>query len=1115
MDPIPSDLPVVDSAIAALPQDLLCRVEPDQVHLIAPSQIAQIPSQASFNKWTPDIRKKLDEAQLQQLDTSVISVELISPNQRLLLSDAQIGALAPSQWKFLAVGEISRIPADNFSTLVNTFYLSDTYGFSEAQRNALTASQIQALPIGVNIRLNWMTPQQVGWLSSSQIANVPIDEIHLLHDWQIPYVTPAQFAEMTNLSQFVNFTDEVMAKLTVEQLQALPDKQLAEYMRIEQYMDPPAVYRPGGMGVGSHLMAPIPGTMSFDAYYITNPNDATHVAATGEGAWSDPATWGGNEIPGAGARIYIPEGAVVRFDAQMSEMAQTLRIDGALFFATDQDTEMRVETIVVGGVGKLHIGDEAAPIGDAFTARLLFPTEGRIDTQWDPALVSRGLISRGELRVVGREVTPYAALSVDPMKNDRTLQFQQAPIGWRVGDELVIAGTNPIGADFESEHVTIASIEGNVVTVETGLQYNHDAPDGYGFSVHVANLNRNVQFLADDPSAPAQQRPHIAFTESPNVLVENARVEGFGRTDKSQDVTDPIVVDGVLRSGGENPRARYALHFHHTARDAETPGVLRGNVVIGSPGWGYVIHSSYAELDNNVALDVVGAAFVGEDGNEIGVMSRNLALNARGYDAGLQQGPLARIKAVPIDPQDLSKGYHNLHDFGHNGHGFWLQGPGIALVENIVSGSLSSAYGYFTASDRNKFDAVNLDDPTVAAGKDAVAVSTVPLKQFSGNTSYAAHQGLEIWFSQLYFPGDSTLIDNYTAWNTRRAVQLFYSGNINIRNSTLLGHLDLFSNPNFTSHEGVGVNGLVHDVVLDNLRIEGFITGVTAPVRRDTAIIGGVYRNLQNLKIVKGHDTIRSLEVVEPIAFLPLSPSEIAGRETYNVATINDFEIHDAGTRRIESLFSADDLRVAIGGGDVLRLYFADQTADAIPFPTASYANNLDVAKYVGKSNAELEKAFGIWFNGGPPPSNAFTPANFLALAAYENEPSLQADFDGDGDADGSDFLTWQRAQGNVNASTRLGDANGDNLVNNVDRQIWERAFGLWGLAPQARAPLSASVLNALAATPPTRTAEQDVDVSLEPSLSAAPRERSRAGVRPRRTAFAMVATELPVYLEQ
>ncbi len=60
----------------------------------------------------------------------------------------------------------------------------------------------------------------------------------------------------------------------------------------------------------------------------------------------------------------------------------------------------------------------------------------------------------------------------------------------------------------------------------------------------------------------------------------------------------------------------------------------------------------------------------------------------------------------------------------------------------------------------------------------------------------------------------------------------------------------------------------------------------------------------------------------------------------------------------------------------------------------------------------------------------------------------LTADFDSDGDADGADFLAWQRGNGLATGATKeQGDANGDGAVNADDLTLWKSQFGGGGFA--------------------------------------------------------------------
>jgi hypothetical protein len=84
---------------------------------------------------------------------------------------------------------------------------------------------------------------------------------------------------------------------------------------------------------------------------------------------------------------------------------------------------------------------------------------------------------------------------------------------------------------------------------------------------------------------------------------------------------------------------------------------------------------------------------------------------------------------------------------------------------------------------------------------------------------------------------------------------------------------------------------------------------------------------------------------------------------------------------------------------------------------------------------------------------------NFMFSTGTVIEPVNNADFDGDGDVDGRDFLIWQRGYGN-GFFAHEGDANGDNSVDGLDLEIWQSQYGTpFGLATISAVPEPTGVL--------------------------------------------------------
>jgi hypothetical protein len=928
---------------------------PNEASKLTAAQIASIPSIDHFTSWKPETRAALTAGQIRALNTTITRINLLSATQVSWLTTSQIQSLEYYDFRYLRPTQIQYLTIPQVKKITSPGILAE---WSASARASLTQAQIQALNFS-NLDLNHFTTTQLSWLTTAQIRSLPTYWLFRLNPSQVTQASVDQFAQISSSNALNAMSPDAQNAITLQQMLAVDPAVWAEYsLSIQQ----PSSYHPAehmpigpdGVAQSAHL------TVEADRFFALVPHNAATHSTIASGDWSDPRIWSNGVVPGAGAKVVVSTGTTVNFNAFMNTAIKTLRIDGTLSFATHLNTQLKVDTIVVMTAGKLHIGTATNPIQNHVTARVLIADGGPIDTVWDPYKLSRGLLSRGEVRMHGKVVTPYVNAAVDPSFGDTQLILAQVPTNWKVGDRLVVAGSQPISANFGAEERTIRAIQGNVVTIDT-LYFDHHTPAGQGQSIQIANLSRNIEFKAEDSSVVAE-RPHMVFFHNPNVAVDNIGIYGFGRTDKSIAINDPVVVNGVLQPGtGTNPRARYAIHFHHTGvNPTQAPAVVRGSVVDGSPGWGFVNHSSNVNFETNVAYSVKGSAFVTEDGNEIGLMRANLALSSTGT------GEKINARA-------------HLHDWGFNGHGFWFQGPGIKVVDNIASGSTSGAFAYFANSSKNLFDTVNLQDPSLAGDHLAVPVEVVPLDRFEGNTAYGARSGLEIWHHRMKANGAPSVIEDFTAWNTRmNGIEVWYSGHIAIRNANLIGNL------NAPAATGIVTNRLVQDMTFENVRAVGFQVGIQVPLKGTSVINNGYFAAVQALHIAKGHDTSRRVNITGHITFQPLTAAQLQGRPQYNVYLASEVDMLVTGSS-MDPLFAADKIIMAINGGRTQQLFYYNQLKGYIPFPTATTAQYV-ATQYQQKTNGQLRAAFGKSFGGEMiTPSTVVETAGINGLVRYLN----------------------------------------------------------------------------------------------------------------------------------
>ncbi len=741
-------------------------------------------------------------------------------------------------------------------------------------------------------------------------------------------------------------------------------------------------------GHESHQHAANPAAMA-----LISADQATNTVVA-SGNWSDPDVWENGARPEAGARIVIPQGVTLTVDSVISTEFKTIGIHGTLRFATDVNTQLRVDTIVSAPHGRFEMGTSAKPIAKGVTAKVVFADDGAIDTTWDPSQLSRGAVLQGPTEIHGVETTHRVTLATFPAAGATSIQLSTVPVNWNAGDEIVITGTQ--GATSDEVRV-IESIDADSVTFSEPLELDHIPPQS-DLNVYVANKTRNVQFSSENTEV--ARRGHIMLMHTLDVAIQNAEFNDLGRTDKTRPLDDWIfdfdddavgnqtsapVVFTATTGARTNIRGRYPIHFHRGGVNPDsTPATVSGSVVAGSPGWGLVNHSAHVNMIDNVAYGVQGAAFYTEVGDEIGSMVGNIAIRTVSPTFTLDD-------AGAIDP-DLRA---DRMDFGVDGDGFWLSGHMVSMRDNVSAGA--SAHGIIIWSDgiiepdltrgRSSVLVSHLENGQLITGRDTIPTWWAPLSEISNNESYGATIGFRSRYvhsagylgeigsafhtppDQAYIDTLNPTIDGLTVWGSRDGMLMNYNERMSIKNARLIGIGAPYVQNGGTADTGVGID-MYNEVtrgpgVIENVSIEGFNMGLLAP-RQDTWQLNNVrLSNTTDMLIKEARQAPRDLQMTD-VTFGSLegtAVAELAGQRR-NIVMSADF---DADAHQPFFFLMSDS--ITFNGQ---QLYFDEQAADFVPITQQIEHETVRLPEeMIGQTNQQLKDRYGTSFGGAIAPADA------------------------------------------------------------------------------------------------------------------------------------------------
>ncbi len=551
---------------------------------------------------------------------------------------------------------------------------------------------------------------------------------------------------------------------------------------------------------------------------LVDNGDITHTAIN-SGTWSDAATWAGGQVPDNNAWVLIPTGIDILYDHVSSIDLTAVRVDGGLKFSTTSPSQMIVDTLLIESSGRLIIGSKNKPVPADVSVSILFSDGGDLDVVRDPNLMGRGLLARGPVQIHGAKKTTHLKVAVDPLAGQNQIEFSQAPVGWAVGDTLVVAGTKYSGWKWDNsiqavryygtqdEVVQIIAINNHVVSIDQALVYDHFTPRA-DLKTSVANMSRNITIATQSPDTTAtHRRGHVMFMGNASVDVRYAAFSQLGRTDKSFLTLEAADFDVITPSS--NVRGRYAFHLHRKGiNDVKNPVIAIGNAVFGSPSWGYVHHDSNAIFHNNVSFDTFGAGFVAETGNEIGTWTNNLAIKAEGNSA--------------FNPKNGNDS--ELFDIGRTGDGFWFQGRMVRSINNIAA-SVNHGFVYLhRGSGMLSFPGSAFMLPEALRRDSNSSVDDVPILSFVGNESFASTVGVYVVKANPNQQHDiHSHFKDFTAWEVRAGSAMEYTAHYLLEDFDIIGKTpEAFSTAVFGIEFGTNTS----DMVINGAQIADMPIGV-------------------------------------------------------------------------------------------------------------------------------------------------------------------------------------------------------------------------------------------------------------------------------------------------
>ena len=188
---------------------------------LSPAQIASMPNSDWFNTLSPAQKATLTPEQIQAINTSRVSIGVLSADQRMFLTDKQLLDMGNrySDYRYVPADKIKILSEDQISSIPNTDWFNT---LSAEQKAALSVKQVQAIMTSV-VSIGALPADKRLNLTNQQISNIGTrySDFRYVPDNKVQVLSAAQIATIPNTDWFNTLSASQKAALSSQQIQAI------------------------------------------------------------------------------------------------------------------------------------------------------------------------------------------------------------------------------------------------------------------------------------------------------------------------------------------------------------------------------------------------------------------------------------------------------------------------------------------------------------------------------------------------------------------------------------------------------------------------------------------------------------------------------------------------------------------------------------------------------------------------------------------------------------------------------------------------------------------------------------------------------------------------------